>query len=713
METSAIIIENHALESLLINSDFKNAMKQVKQGWVFKTQDTAQFPHFLDDVQSFPVRLAELINYVSQKEFVSSAKQLLQNDEDKSKKLDLSTMEGWYIHTGCVHISFAESYTHEATLYTTQFVDDFPAHLWLFPPRLTVDSNQFSGPSTPSGSPEPLSHSNDPFLSFLAHAPNVIQVELNRAQLLFLMRLKDSITLFKNHLMDFLDTSVIIPPKRTTSPAKDSLKSASDDSDATEKPKTLSGCVVVESVQANILLPSIFSPKEEVAADSLSPTVSEVADQPVFVPTNLDMAKKTVGVSVSPQKILDDSVPVDIQLEPSSVNFPSSSTSSFVVNIPPTPAQMSPIDMIDKYSESTPNLPHILTPKAPIPRMYNSASNLTSLPSSSTHTGTEKAQSSYSLSSLLTDRSTGTGSFPVHTTMTPSPSPSPYLASAMNSESSSDDFVIVENVSPLSTALTAQTLASQFPSMDISHTKLEVSPISKKTDAKETRRKRQARSPPPLSERKVKSSSPSRSEPQYILCISVDGIHALPNIVTSGAITARCNVNNIDIREVKNKDYSKYKEELMSKRIPQQDQNRDECVHPVIKLRVEIGDQVVRFFDQSVTEADAILILKATGLELGLLTQNMDVMKQFFDDEFESELPIPIHIRVDNTKLTILESPESRLDDWKCMQVKVNQADIHRGKSLASGLNIFMDSGQTLKTLSRMPSVSSTQQTTR
>lgn len=700
VETGVIEVQNHALASLFDHQDFKNALKKVKDGWVFKTQDTAQFPHFDKDVQSFASRLRELINHVSQKESVSSVKQLLQNDEDKSKKLDLSAMEGWYIHTGCVHISFAEGYTHEATLHTTQFVDDFPVHLWLFPPRSDVDLNQCSAPSTPSSSPEPLNCDRDPFLSFLAHAPNVIHVELNRAQLLFLMRLKDSITLFKNKLMDFLDTSVIIPPKRATSPAIESLESSSGD----DIPKTMSGCVIVEHVQASILLPSIFSPKE--SNDLQPPIPTEVVGEANLAHRDSDIAKKTTSVSISAEFSNIPEESIDIVQEPTSSSS-TFSTSSLTVNLSSTPAQMSSIDMLDKYSEYAPSLPDVLISKATLPRMYNSASNLTSMPSSSTHPKIEKTRSSNSLSSLIPDRSASTGTCisPSVATITPPPP----LATAIRSNCSLvDDFVIVESPSPTS--------ISQIPSLQLPadnlHTERAISPSFDQAATKKSRKKRQMRSPPPLSERKVRSSSP-KSEPQYNLCISVEGIHALPNIVTSGTITARCSINVIDIREIKNSDFSKYKEDLMCKRKPQQDQHRNECVHPVIKLRIELGDQVARFFDKSVTEADVILILKATGLEVGLLTQNMDVMKQFFDDEFEAELPVPVHIRVDNTKLTILDSPENRADDWKCMQVKINQADIHRGKSLAKGLNIFMDSVQTAKMSVRRLSMASTQDTTR
>ena len=132
------------------------------------------------------------------------------NPEDRGLKTEMNRTEGYHIQTSCVQLSFVNSYTHQATLRTTSFVDDFPIHIWVFIPPSLLDkslANQEPALSVPAASPMGGAHSekvHDAMISFIAHAPEVIKAQLERLQLLFIMRLKDSFTEFKNSLMRFL-----------------------------------------------------------------------------------------------------------------------------------------------------------------------------------------------------------------------------------------------------------------------------------------------------------------------------------------------------------------------------------------------------------------------------------------------------------------------------------------------------------------------------
>lgn len=783
VETAAIKAKNRTLETLLSNKFFKNAIDGMKSGWVFGTQDTNQFPHFSEDVQSLPSRIRELIDYALQggrKRSVSSvSSERVSSEEDRTRKLDLATIEGWHVHTECVHIAFADSYTHEATLYTTTFVNDFPVHLWLFPPRPDMDTTITSSTtSTPSHSHSPQLHRSNPMFSFIAHAPDVISAELNRAQLLFLMRLKDSVTMFKSSLMDFLDTSTFIPPKRPSSTSQEeseeSFRSPSSPSDLAnsdeEAPKSISGCVIVEHVEANILLPSIFTTSksstgtENQTSNSL-PTTQEVRENIEevirgFPPLSLNtetLTEPNVTVSsVSPSSSqtsltsshLAQSVLTTSQssLQPSSSTDQTSSTSSFRMQGPPTPDQTSLTSspsnqtnlassqssvqyIVNSETVSVVSLPIISEAgsNSNTHRMYSSTSNIAAVQPSpmittkslSTSNIVTEEQRSAVVTDPLPDRTVSTPAtshLTVGTTTTDTPSNASSACSSTedvrlssrNSPCSLDEFVMVEDPVPRT-----QNTGIETSLQSSAEVKVQVSPPPDEQPEASVRRKRRVRSPPPLSARKVRSPSPVRTEPQYILCIKVDGIHALPNIFTSGAISARCNANSINIREVNKEMYEQMKEEGRFKRTPQTEGRPEPCLHPVVKARIEVGDQVSRFFPVSVTEADAILVAKATGLEIGLLVQNMAVLKDFFDDEFETELPIPMHLRVDNTKLVILESPGDGPDHWKSLSVEVNQADIHRGRSLAEGVNIFMDGGQGSEVQTGQSSVAADEQENR
>ena len=254
VETSAITAKNHTLDTLLTNENFTKAMKSLDQGWVFDSQETGQFPHYSNDLRSLPTHLRRLLNHKPRsrgrastlKDSNSSSSSSSHggerererekerenrlpcgsatNPEDRGLKTEMNRTEGYHIHTSCVQLAFVDSYTHQATLRTTSFVDDFPIHVWVFIPPSLLDkslANQEPALSSVPGATPTMggAHSekvHDAMISFIAHAPQPIKVKLERLQLLFIMRLKDSFTDFKNSLMKFL----VLPSSNNKSATK-------------------------------------------------------------------------------------------------------------------------------------------------------------------------------------------------------------------------------------------------------------------------------------------------------------------------------------------------------------------------------------------------------------------------------------------------------------------------------------------------------------
>lgn len=356
--------KNRTLDTLLENDHFARALRGFKQGWVFDSQETGQFPHYSNDLRSLPTHLQRLLNQkggsrARASTLKSSSPSLSSsssssghgvererenrfgsatNPEDRGLKMELNRTEGYHIHTSCVQLAFVDSYTHQATLRTTSFVEDFPVHIWVFiPPSLldkSLTNQEPAFPVTPAGG----THSakvHDAMISFIAHAPQPIRAQLERLQLLFILRLKDSFTEFKNTLMRFLvlpkssnksamkskgereervngqldekmpemaglrhsqssdlphiqdvrstkvqSTSPGDPPVRGSTPSS-VLSSSSSESDVSA---TISGCVVVESIEACILLPSVLKAQGPTSSRSGTPSGGAVSPRSPSTP---------------------------------------------------------------------------------------------------------------------------------------------------------------------------------------------------------------------------------------------------------------------------------------------------------------------------------------------------------------------------------------------------------------------------------------------
>ena len=190
---------------------------------------TNEFPHFCGDLPPLASWLKELLAY----ELHDSRLGLVAEIPSSPREVGGATSpigvhtEAWHLSTDCVHVSFTKSDRHEDILRPKDFVNDFPLHLWLFLPRKKTDESvghwaaeahtfapsapppppPFPSSSPSSSSPSATSSascSNLPTISFLAHISEPIHAELERLQLLFLLRLKDSFASFKMAIMKFL-----------------------------------------------------------------------------------------------------------------------------------------------------------------------------------------------------------------------------------------------------------------------------------------------------------------------------------------------------------------------------------------------------------------------------------------------------------------------------------------------------------------------------
>ena len=284
LETSAISIENCTLDSLLLDEAFNSALEGVKKGWVFSTQGEDTFPHSAGDFNAFPESLQKLLPLQPERSPSASGQ------GSSRRNWELRTREAYHLYTSCVHLAFTDSYTYKSTIETKSFVDDFPLHVWIFPPPGDTNSKNSSPPSPQEDCPAYM-------YSFIAHAPQLIRVELERLQLLFLLRMKDSASFFKDSLMKFLTLSssnpdaileraaaeasgessvdsrlsrdeveaVFTADDDSNTPAVESSDSRSPGHERAQSPLdvtvSVGGCLILEALEANIMLPSLYTSK--------------------------------------------------------------------------------------------------------------------------------------------------------------------------------------------------------------------------------------------------------------------------------------------------------------------------------------------------------------------------------------------------------------------------------------------------------------------
>lgn len=163
---------------------------------------------------------------------------------------------------------------------------------------------------------------------------------------------------------------------------------------------------------------------------------------------------------------------------------------------------------------------------------------------------------------------------------------------------------------------------------------------------------------------------------------------ALPNI-WSGAIGVRVSVDAVNVRELTVKEYEGMKE-IMKKKGTRVITPPEQT--PSIKARLEVGKQVERFFPpDSLDVQDIIVMASIDGLDLSLLLPNVTVLKDFFDDEYESLKPLPLHLKVAGTRAVLVENVDHGADHPQSMVLGVDQLEIHKGRELAQGLDIFRE----------------------
>ena len=697
LETSSIHLQNRTLVSLFDSSSFLAAWEDITTSWLFTA--TSQFPHSDEDPAPIPNILVELISreikarrnntLSSSSSYSMSTPPLHRNspewerrhrrerqtaDEKTFSKLSLeqlklSTLECWDIATDCVIVSLVDDLTHKATLYTTEFISDFPLSLWLFQPSKIAQILEISSSSS----------SSLPMLHLMVHSSKPLKVQLEHLHFLFLMRLKDSFQTFKNRLMDLITLESIITTQEEEAfhlrlmEEEDEL-SERDSSDGRDL-KDLFTAAITKISRSDRDLESKEDDEddEQVATDD----DNKPADSPIL----------TVGAALTKVEV--------------KVGLPSVLTThrNRQTQTTPTPPALVNAANLSRPSQLAPSI--------------SSPSVVSEPQTTSTNRPSPVLPTSVSLPQLAGGSKGGSGG---KVTLV-APEGTSYMVTALSQVSSEDElsgeFLMVNVPSPSSSSnssvsyLSSQPTATGVGSIALSDVTAkqdrsnspeeegEVTLTASDLPDVATASHNRAPSPPPpsievtpppcppplSSEATLPNSSPSPTTPSTeilpTLFVSV-GVARLVLSLSPAGIQVCAAVDAVALDELTEEDLADKKEQSVHL-IPQ------EC--PVIKARVELGKSACRYFPSEDWEPDAAVFLKVAGIKSSLSLKTVMALKDFFDDEVEAVLPMPIQLRIIETNFKLRDTLFLTPSCPRNLTVNIPDLFINRGPR-AEGTNL-------------------------
>ena len=642
--------------SLLSNPDFLSAWDKVKRGWLVTS--SGQFPHDATDPSPIPGILKDLIDQEIRAQANPSAPGAglsgtrsssslyvppspkagrRSNPDITSHKGRLSThqlkllaLECWCIHTRCITLSFVKDLSHEATLYTSEFVQDFPLQLWLFQTAKMVELLD------PSSSTQSVPH-----LHILAKLSESISIQLEHLQFLFLMRLKDAFQGFKNRIMKLLTIESLLE-------SQDMFQLRE------EREELVVGDNVGEEKELKEKLASVFKSDDN---QSGQPQTNSEMNQVLLTAA---VCGEGVSVFVKLPSLMERSPP---KLPLTNTSLSSKEPSPLITVSSPPPTSLEPVHQQETHPPNGTNDPalHVSTDHSS-PANGSDDFILIDQPTLETHPPTETHLS-------VSHDSLREGSCDLH-------SPVASIATAESDDVPIVTEFITEKRSEVSIACIelADTISTNTEGSNMG-----VVPGSPQG------------APPPSS---LKSPTSILSyTPVHILYIGMGTVRALLHIKEEGII-ARATVGSLDLAELTDKEaedkkvrYSHRQKQANKEVGPDTPTSQ----LPAIKARMEMGDKVERYFSDPaiLVKPDMVIMLKVSGLKTALYMKNLLVLKDFFEDEVEADNPDPLQLRIMETQVCIKDEFLAPPTHPRNITISIPDLFINRGPR-AEGTNLVL-----------------------
>lgn len=603
----------------------------------------------------------------------------------------------WHLEIRCVCVSFVHEMSEMGVTHNTKpFVTDFPINLWLFE---NLSNTQAKSLVPQSGTFKPKFHA-------VVNIPSTISAAINHLELLFLMRLGDSLNNFQlmmEEIFTFKSTTenTADPNKPTES---QSVIAARKKRQITDADFEFTGCVLVKSFHFIAYLPA-----KRNTTNNLPPN-SDAEDTPTHL-AKCQVLLRRPTIDESEVRNLPHGEPLASQ-HVATITGP--------ISVSPDPG------LHHALQRSLPGTPRLLTPRSQSP----------SLESVSTDTSTTLSHSD-SLASMNIDDAVNQFSgyqeddFYVIETKDNHNTTSPIENPSVTSQFSAQDNVeqkLQEHVSQVPSQFTSQQTVPDYdtytqPAVDGSSTgnsellqlptvnlqnqvtiekdmMPESSVVVENDQQVQISINNSTEILPNVSSATLEneenatltltnlngtvleghsSTVPPEEEIHWQLQLAAFNISAIPIVNPTGLI-AKLSVGRVDLKEEPINSHSASTETLSHKDVKLDDVDEDYDLQPSIRGRIELGPRIYKYYPTlEELHIPCVVQLHVNGVNASLLLSLMENLALMFEDEIKSAIPVPLYIMLEGNQFVMLNSPGGHAEDFTTLSLSINKLCIQRG----------------------------------
>ena len=701
VETSEINIVSMPIGCLSSETSFNSALKLIKSGWLFSNAHADSFPHEADvDGNVIPSFLEKLLS-TGFHNFVLSP-----GDTPTCEEVCYTS---WNLEINCVSASFIHEMSELGVTHDTKpFVTDFPLNVWLFENLSNTKAKSF----VPAGGKfKPKFHA-------IVNIPSMISAAINRLELLFLMRLGDSLNNFQmmmEEIFTFKSDSECDGESsggRTKRVRSQSIIMARKNRQITDVEFEFTGCVLVKRFNFTAYLPVKVKPKLDHPSHDY-PVFTETEDTPTHQPkckiflkaptideSMLNLVSQQMGtisgpISVSPDPGLQYALQKSLPGTPRVLTPRSQSPSLESMGTPTTLshsaslASMNIDDAINQFSEYQEDDYFIIDRKVTHSmKTFNEKDNTSQgspiritggllcedvLPGSQKQVAAGDEMIAGSLeSSKSSSEISAQGVTPIHSSQQTATQPHNVPpANLQNQAEPGREIVPVTSDSSLQVKF-----SNDYPSEEEAPLSTGTLPTDSATTLHNAIPKEDTLTLDDLPAGESLSSVPAAKEIHWQLQVTAFNICAIPIINATGLI-AKLSAGRIDLKETP---ISASSDELSQKENKPNDVDEDYDLQPSIRGRIELGPRIYKYYPTlEELHIPCVVQLYVNGVNSSLLIALMENLALMFEDEIKASIPVPLYIILEGNQFLILQKADGHAGDFSTLDVSVNKVCIQRG----------------------------------